>query len=206
MNQSSKPWHILNIDMSHAINPAFALIHLSSSLSLEEWGMASYNSTQLTDVFTYNWLQYMKSIGLEVSHVLVFRRAAGYIHPSAHIDLAFTKDGHPGKSFGFAVNYCIGNDSGEMVWYRASEDIDYSEYEFTHADTPYIAIPLHKLTEISRHRIGNKLTLVRVDIPHNIEVDNINPRVCLSIRLRTDNMGGTTPTWDELTNYLKNYI
>ena len=197
-----KPWHILNVDMTQAINPKYQHIPPKD----KHWDIISYNYWNLEKIFNPDWIEYMKSISLEVSHALVFWREPRYTHASAHIDLAFTTDGRLAKSYNYAVNYCLGEDPGEMIWYDPIDSIDRNDYKFSDAGTPYIDISLDKLTEIGRHSIGNQLTLVRVDIPHNIEILKNMPRTCISIRLRTDIKDNSTPTWDDLVAYTSKHI
>jgi hypothetical protein len=173
-----KPWYALDIDVDSAVNKSFDFDQLLLEANTKNPSLLHtwyFNIENLTKVLSTHWLDYMKSIDIPVQDLLVFHREPGYLHPTAHIDLPY----RAGTKLGAALNWCIGPDDAEMVWYHmpASE----GTYDITEADSNYREWPLEELTECSRRTIGSQCTIVQVDVPHNV-VMNTYPRWLISAR------------------------
>lgn len=194
-----KCWHTLNLDISNAIKPDFNFgKFLTTGENKGVPGDLWYlNQERLTTMFTEEWLQYMESHNAKIWGAMIFYRSPFYVHPEVHIDQVSNKNSTPSA----ALNWVIAdNDDSDMVWYEfpASNGKRLS----TTASTPYVTWPGKDVEhlEISRHCIGNKLTLVRTDIPHNIIVREI-PRWSISVRTEQ-----RYSTWDQIESAFAPYF
>jgi hypothetical protein len=159
--------------------------------------MWTYIDEQVKEMFNQDWLDYMKSLDMEVVKVLLFYRKAHFTHPEAHIDLDETAQSR------YGINWVLGADDSEMVWYNLPNNIsDYPVKTAPVGNYGYIPFPYNELTEIDRRCIGHTPTLVRVDIPHNIVV-NTNPRWAISIRFNADS---ELASWSDTVDYYKRFL
>jgi hypothetical protein len=179
----------LNLDISTALKKDFSLQVLIDEIENSDrpghiWRFDAQ------DFFDPDWHQTMYNLGMNFGSSLVFYRKAHYIHPTAHIDLSWS-DKKPTVS---AINWCVGKDDGDMIWYNEKSPAAETEQDqlLTPADTLYVERELAQLDEIDRYQIGSTPTLVRTDVFHNVEV-RAHPRLCISARCRT------IPVLDELT-------
>jgi hypothetical protein len=89
-----------------------------------------------------------------------------------------------------------------MIWYANNT---------THLDT--LVIPtgsghlyqtynIENLIEIERHTIGNIPTMVRIDVPHNIAVQE-NPRWAISVRIKTKLK---ITDWKDFINFMEPFV
>jgi hypothetical protein len=206
MSLYDKNWHKINIDISGALHNAFNVDNFligAEYVKKNHCGVWGYNSDSLTQMFTEEWLSYMQSLNLEVVSVLIFYRDAYFVFPEAHIDYLFGED-YPYV----AINWVLGNDSSEIVWYNTPADIDQKPRRITQSNQghEYVSWALNEVTEIDRHCIGNTPTIVRVDIPHNIIV-NKNPRWSISVRCRIQGLEKSDkPQWASIVDNMKEYI
>lgn len=190
----NKPWHVLNIDISNSINKNFNFDQLlvDNTMPIRMW---RFGGEQKYDFFDKDWLEYMKSIDVEISSALLFYREPNYQHPTAHVDLPQAHE----TELSPALNWCIGPDLGEMVWYELPAT-QIKEVLLTETSARYADYPIENLTEISRRVIGNQCTLVQVDIPHTVFMDNI-PRWLVSARTIK-----STADWDATVNRFSPWI
>ena len=192
-----KPWRVLDIDVSDAIRSDFNFDQLLADTQLKNPSpvhMWSYLLDNVGQLYSQDWLDYMKNIGLPVLGTLIFWRQANYQHPTIHID----NPDKTGGKLGLSINWCIGPDSAEMVWY---ETPSYSgNFGKTNTGSLYQDWPTEDGVEIARRCIGPTPTLVRVDIPHNVIMNN-QPRLLISCRInfRTD-------TWGQAVEFVKPFI
>ena len=194
-NLYEKPWHVLNIDISNAIR---ADVDVNEKL-FGEWKrgrIARLHTDQLKDIFTPEWLDYMKSLGVEVANVMVFKRAFPSPGDEIHIDLSASQHA------AFALNFVVGEDQSDMVFYDPN---DFKEMGYTQLATPvgtlYLSRSKEGVKEIARRCIGHTLTLVRVDIPHNIDVKA--DRLAISLRM-PDSLN--IDSWEKAVDLLRPYI
>lgn len=125
---------------------------------------------------------------LVIGTIQCFMRKPNYQHPGAHCDML-----PDGTILGAALNWCLGEDDSEMVWYEkpknnaiVNDNHNYVDYEW----------PIESLTETHRHIIGNTPTLVRTDLPHTVDMKN-HERWCVSLRFHND------ITWDQCIEKIK---
>jgi hypothetical protein len=192
-----KPWYALNIDVSNAVRTDLnfrQMLDTANNKKLSSVHTWYFNIENLPTILNNQWLDYMKSINIPIQDLLVFYREPGYLHPTAHIDLPYRDS----AKLGAALNWCVGTDDAEMVWYNLPEDP--GNYDVTEANSNYREWPLADLTECSRRTIGSQCTMVRVDVPHNV-VMNTHPRWLISARTlrRIDN-------WNDAVDFIKPFI
>lgn len=195
----SRNWYELNISIDNAVRSDFdfeQLISTSTHLAKFNWDMWSYRYEELTELFTQDWLGYMKSKNLEISSVLIFYRRAFFTPPEAHIDMPFNKGGE----LSCPINWVVGEDASDMAWYKSASYVNRDNYLLTPANDKYVTIPMGHLVEVNRRRIGNIPTLVRVDIPHAI-IMNEKPRLAISARTKFK-----TNDWDTVLKYMAPHI
>jgi hypothetical protein len=195
----NKNWYILNIDIKNAVNLDFKFEELaqnSTNLNKQHWDMWTYRYDSLTQIFTNDWLEYMRSINLEISSALLFYRLPKVHQFEAHIDMPMIS----GAGLSCPINWVIGKDTSSMVWYNLPEQYNYSNVELTPSNNKYVSFPISELIEIERHVIGNTPTLVRVDIPHMICLDEY-PRWAISARTKVK-----FDSWENTLKYMTPYI
>ena len=167
-------WYNLNVkSTASALNKNWSFPPTSGNYGI--WSLDG----QIKNIFSNEWLEYMKSIGLEIEHVMLFYRNVGLGKFGAHVDIL--PPGKPPLSYTTgALNFVLGGDDSEMVWYKTPSV--QKEVSFTVAKTPYIEWPISELEEVDRVHIGSRLMVVRTNVPHTIKMGNA-PRWCISIRL-----------------------
>ena len=181
-----KPWYRLNLNIDNAIKDRFVFPQIKNPMKI-----CIYDAEQ---IFSGEWLSYMKDQNLIVNRAYVFIRKDYQKDNSAHIDS--TDDGTPNP---ISLNWVQGIDDRDMVWYH-TEGVEL-EYKLTPAGTRYYDVPISKLTEIDRCRIGNQITLVKTDTLHSL-VDGQQPRCCITARLSLD--PGTT--WNQFVEQHQHLI
>jgi hypothetical protein len=91
------------------------------------------------------------------------------------------------------------DDDSDMIWYESpKENVPVTTTEY---GTAQVDIDTSTLAEVGRVCIGNQLTLVRVDIPHNIQVRS-NARFVISLRCRFDDY----MSWNEVVSSFNQYL
>lgn len=188
-----KNWCALKIDVNNAIRKDFDINQLLVN-NTHPTGLWNYIGEDKTKLFTTEWLDYMNSIGVPIAGALIFWRDSNYQHPTAHIDVA------PNECSGLsaAINWCIGEDKGQMVWYELPNTTGYSDQ--TPVDSNYQEWEITSLIESERKVIGNTPTLVRVDVPHNVIMGD-SPRLLITARTME-----VFQNWDEVKTYFRTLI
>jgi hypothetical protein len=203
MEYDIQPWRTLDIDVSFAERKDFDFnAHLNNSTYAKlPGGFFEWRKKDLSQLLNLDWLKYMKSINLEVDHVLGFYRKPFYQHPEAHVDMYYSLK----KPAVFALNYVIDpQDDSEMVWYKFPEFQGKTvEHSATNEVHNYETFPIDKIKdrELARHTIGRKMTMVSVGIPHNV-IMNQRERWCLSFRITITDID----TWDQAVDYMEKFI
>lgn len=143
----------------------------------------------LEEIFSKEWISYLKDLPLPLwKNVLLFYRRPHYYAHRGHVDVQDTSCG---------LNWIIGGKDSEMIWYEMPKHD--RQIKTSIAGTPYLSWPVSEMKEIERHKLSNnKLTLVRVDIPHAIVVRN-DDRWCISVRT----LGKEFNSWDTTVDYFK---
>jgi hypothetical protein len=141
----------------------------------------------------------------DMTSMMLFYRPSNFQYPTAHIDLNTNIIKQTGTihSPPAAINLIYNsNDDSEMIWYHTPE-LEFSDVKWTDADTAYIDFNPSELIECSKCCIGNNLTLVRTDIPHNVIMGN-TPRLSVSIRFKWP--GWKNPTWRGIVDQCSAYL
>lgn len=190
----NKCWYHLNLDNSFALLPDLRT-HNGLVEHFEPTGpinLFTLLKEDLPTLVTNEWLDYMKSLDLELTQCLVFYRLPGAHHPFAHVDQPRTQ-----SKLGVTINWTLNDTDGAMVWYDATNSPGIQQQEF---NTQYVLWPEETLTEIDRCVITNQPTLVRTDIPHNVFIGS-NPRWAFSFRCSI-----RPGTWEENVHRVKHLI
>jgi len=175
----ARPWHVLDIDTTNALNPQFDPYKLRAESTQADAPVSLWkiHGNEVYSVFNKDWLEQLEARGISMSSAMLFYRDAYHVHPVIHIDVF--KDGTPCI---YAFNWVISPvDNSPMVWY----DIEIGTGEVTEnvASTKYQywSMEEYQHTEVARKIIGNELTMVKIGMPHTIIV-NEHPRWLMSIR------------------------
>lgn len=196
--ENLNPWYRLNIDISNAISENGALMIKSwkSSIpgSVQGGYWKLYHDTGLKDFFNKEFLESLSDQKIPVDMMVSFYRKPHYCHPTAHID------GSLSRKVIFGLNWIVADDDdSEMVWYEMPKiEIPITTTEY---GTAQVDIDVSELAEIGRCCVGNHLTLVQVNVPHNVIVRE-KERFVISLRCRTD----TISSWSEAVEFFKPFI
>lgn len=196
----TKPWYELNIDITNAVRADFNFqdLYNKSEFANKPIGIWNFRNDQIDQLLTQEWIDYTKELDMEVKSAMLFYREPHFIYPEAHVDL-FWGDPKPCVS---AINWVLDPlDDSEMVWYDVP--VESGIFEVTPAKTKYLYWPLSEVEDkvLDTRCIGNKPTLVRTGIAHNVIVRN-RPRWVVSARL-----GNTQPdTWEKTVEHFKPFI
>lgn len=129
-------------------------------------------------IFNDNFLiELFEKYNLVIGTIQCFMRKPMYQHPGAHCDMLPN-----GLILGGALNWCIGNDDSEMVWYEHPKSNAVVNDNHNYVDHEW---PITTLKETHRRVIGNTPTLVRTDVPHTIDMKD-HDRWCISLRFHND--------------------
>ncbi len=196
----NKNWYVLDIDILNAINKNFNFEE-PKYITKTKHGVWGFDGDNLTELFDKEWLDYMKSIELEVLAVLIFYRLPHANTNEAHIDLVYGKENFPSIAINWTIN---DNDDSSMIWYKKPDNTVDAPIKVILPEPghKYSSWEISELTEIDRHTIGNRPTVVRIDIPHTVEMKN-NPRWAISIRCKTKS---NISDWDDIVDYISPYI
>ena len=161
---------------------------------VEGWSMPKFDPRYPNQIwrnavkFSRPWVDLLASKGLFVIGSLSFYRPPFCSSNVAHIDL---KKEEP---FIAGFNWVIGGKDSSMSWYKTPEGD--KEIKYTPANTGYYEWPVEELDLVDRCHITDKLTMVRVDVPHSIEVYE-EGRFCVSARII--DIG---KTWEDYIEFL----
>jgi hypothetical protein len=182
-------WYSLNIDFSNALKKDWVW-------EIPDFKNPSIQYTRPSRIFNFEWLNYMKSIGVPIHFVMLFYKSPTYNFPRAHIDVSQV-DVKTNKSLSYmtyAINWVIEGHDSEMKWYNLPKES--SNVKYTSANNPYIDWPISTLTEIDSANIQNLFTLVRTDIPHSVHVNN-KSRWSISVR------SSSLFTWEDSVDHFR---
>jgi hypothetical protein len=190
MELHTRPWYIVDIDISNAIRKDFDF----KKIKFLNNGLVHYhhqNESTISEVFETRWLEQMKLLGVEIQNAEMFYREPNALYPWVHVDAP----GHNNK-YSLALNWCVGPDDGEMVWYNpAGANINCIE------DSPgSYAWPMKDMVETHRHVIGAKCTMIQIDRPHSIIMHDL-PRYCVSVRTKQK-----FDHWNQAVDKMKSFI
>jgi len=130
---------------------------------------------------TNKFIEYLKQFDLDYANTMMFYRSPGSnpfgSNPlTSHIDLD-----HNNELCSPALNYVIGGENSVMNWFKMPDEK--YQVKFTPANTAYCSFKNNELEKIDQAELGQDLTLVRVDIPHNVLIGK-EARLCISIRFK----------------------
>jgi hypothetical protein len=200
-NLSESPWHVLNVDVSNAINKDFDFNKLiNESTTHDLW---PYTGEKLQQLFAPEWLAYMADLGILPDSATIFYRSPFFVEPNAHIDLFQ----NPIRPAVYALNWVVNkDDDSEMVWFD-NPDIpgEYIMYDATEVGSRNMSWPMTYFADkpIYRRTLGNQLTLLTTGWPHNIIV-NKTPRWCISLRFSTRTFN--IQSWEEAIAHFDKFI
>jgi hypothetical protein len=175
-------WYTVKIKTENAFNPSF-VIPSATEKPLEVWVYPA------STVFSSEWLEYTKSLGMNFTVAKIFYRQVGCNADKAHIDTLQLNQPT------FALNWLFSGGKGsKMVWY----EVPPGEHVLTRSPSgiPFFGWPISTLTPIEEYEIGDKVTLVKTGIPHSI-FSGPTERWCASAREDDDS------TWDSMVQRLK---
>lgn len=180
----SRPWQIIDVDTRDALNPNFDAekFRAESEFADRPAGIWSVRGDQMLDFINADWLALLETRGIPVGSFLMFYRQPFLVYPEAHVDLFW----HNSEPHIFALNWIFSpNDDSYMTWYDVANET--GTISITSAETKYSYWKMEDVAhkEFARHTIGDKLTMVRTGIAHNIIV-NEQPRWCMSLRFKSN--------------------
>ena len=157
-------YYITKLETNNMFDPTWKFIPKRHPLDLQ------INVMPFTDYF----IKYLESFNLLINSTLVFYTTIS--HNFAHVDLKGNMErANP------ALNYIISGKRSVMNWY--SNPKIKPEVRITPSGTLLNHFALEDLELIDSYEVTkNELALVRVDIPHSIQIRD-EPRICISIRL-----------------------
>ena len=183
-----KCWYELAIPVTNALRPDWVFpVNPKPGMII---------SPKAHEAFTPEWVELMRSHGLPINHVLMFYKQPWNRSPIAHVDMV-----SPTEPKAWAINWVVGGRKSVMRWYTGHEGRP-SEHAVTMMDTDYRFWTRSTLTEVDSKEIQQTLTLVRTDVPHNIDVD-AEPRWGISVRI-PDRF--VSSRWDEVVAKLQHLI
>ena len=192
-------WYKTKIDTSNAIKPSYIW---------PDFKQMNTNTRAMMinpyDILDPDWTAQLNAMGLTDISTILFYSAENYAHARAHTDLI----GPPTDPIfpSYAFNLTVGPDTKDMVWFDPDAlRSEYKEipYKNKGQDAVYGDWPLDLSTEIDRVRIGDCLTLVRINVPHWVSSSD-QPRISVSLRFFSSNLA--TATWDEALHLFKDIL
>lgn len=198
------PYYELDIDISDALSTKLDLFQLHKSLDGHPIAIWEYKHTELEQIYSREWLEYMCSIGLQIGNTLIFYRNPHYLNPVVHIDTyANASVNH------YAVNFVLDpNDDSDMIWYSYPPGMTHlPPLTYTHTRMHYIGWDLGSYTgqELHRYTIGRRMTLVNTSMPHTIETRS-RPRWSISTRFYRVLNKEANQNWQQAVNDFQPYL
>lgn len=178
-------YYRLNIDTSGALKSTWKMPEPKGNYGI--W----YPSAK--EIFSDNWLEYTKNLGIDFKHALLFYRGPNTTSKEAHVDTHATSH----KFVNFAINWVIGGRESSMHWYKLPDMKVASVVKDPTTSVPYTTFQFKDLEPIESCSISDQITLVKTEIPHSITMGS-DPRWCISARIADDKM-----TWEEVVQYLR---
>jgi hypothetical protein len=196
-----QPWHELTLDVTNALRKDIVLndLLINSEFVNAPGGIWHFQADTIEKLLSADWIQHMHEIGIPVRNLMIFYRTPYFLHTEAHIDLLWS--GGPAIS---AINWTVdAQDDSDMIWYDTPPDPPVED--MTPAETKYTSWHLDQIApyESARKTIGITPTLVRTDIPHNVETRSRH-RWCLSVRYKIPEGTSWAGTVDYFTPWIKN--
>ena len=188
-------WYSLNIDFSNALRKDW------------EWKVPDLKKSNIqfesSRIFNTEWLSYMNSIGIPISHSLLFYRIPNGDPLRAHVD-TYPKD-YSSKDqidineknytlIPYALNWVFEGEDSEMKWYNLPDKFPDTKLSMTNAQ--YIDYSVSDLEEIDNTNIQNYFTLVRTDVPHTV-ITHEKSRWAISIR------SSVLYNWNDVVNHFR---
>jgi predicted small secreted protein len=103
-------WYNLNVDVSDAVRNSWL------------WQSTDHNNNMRKyandEIFNNSWLDRMSAINMPITGSLVHHKPKFFSSSEAHVD---TYKGIGGACFG--INWVIGGQDGEMVWYELPDEV-----------------------------------------------------------------------------------
>ena len=180
--EANSCWYELDIDTSTAFKQGYTLPAVNGK-------DVSVLRVPTDDIFDPTWIGHLSARGIDITDALLFWRPAWFTNTHAHID------GDIKQSATSGLNWVIGGTGSEMAWYHTPSVPTVVEY--TKAGTAFSSWPISNLVERDRRRIQERMTLVRVDVPHAIFVKD-EPRWCISLRTNQPGLA-----WEDRVNFMR---
>lgn len=151
--------------------------------------LISITDRKWTEFFTNDFVAFIESI-LPLERVQIFTKPNFWNFKNAHID--------SGKIYALNVVYVHTGKISKpsyMEWFDIVHQSSKKETLLTMANTPYLDYKENEIQLIETQCLDNKLSLVRVDIPHRV-ITGFNHRTCFSFRF-IDKF----KSWEEVKQY-----
>jgi hypothetical protein len=148
------------------------------------------------NILTDSAYQYFNGYGLN-KNFMVFYQKSKKVKSTVHVDYLSNGNLANGDYHPYSLNVII-KGQGSMQWFHPEG----SGILRTHAvGVRYRLWPLFQKGSVIDSWDEGKVALVRTDVPHNTFNDDLEDRVCVSIRWKNMLM-----PWDELINKLDNEL
>lgn len=175
-------YYNLDIDITSALNKNWTFPTNHESISDPIW---IYSAETIFDPV---FLKYTKCLGVPIISSTIFLRKPGSYHSFAHVD-------YP-KNLSSAINWTINGIDSHMIWYELPNG--QGSFKTNSAGRQGQIWNRETLTEISRYSILESPVLVRINIPHLVDMPKIgNLRWCISARLDFPDI-----SWEEVVDNL----
>jgi len=197
----TRPWHRLNINIDNALHKDFdpAQFYQQSQFAGLPGGVWTFNRSRIGELFSSEWLDYMRSLNMEVGSCVVFYRTPHYVHATAHVDTFADYNAAV-----YALNWTLDpKDNSDMVWYNPPEDFGYTTVS---EGIPTKLWPMEQLVghEYAKLIVGKQMTMINVTYPHNIIVRE-RERWAFSVRLTPEANAGIN-TWADAVDKHQHFI
>lgn len=197
-----KNWYRLNIDVSNALKKDFNFDNLKKKHESNPVSLFFFPTSD--ELFNQEWLEYMKSIDLEVYTTLIFYRVSNYKHDQAHIDI--DEIDNPERPYCiYGINWVLDpDDDSEMIWYDPINTPAAVDRMPQFSNLPNYHWPLEDVEagENTRLTIGRQPTLVNIGVPHNVETFE-KERWSISVRIKEKNQ---IKSWNDAVEYFQSFI
>lgn len=173
MNQYYVP---LNIKTKNVLRPDWENIK-----EIQEFGIRKYPRAEIKSLLNPSFFYVLDTV-LPIYTMTVFTTGPNFT-TETHIDIAEIHNGEVLIGC-HAINLVVhkGPEIGYMRWYKSKKD-DGLDVTYTPANTPKLGFEKSNLDLVEEHQINEYVTLVRTDVPHDIETFN-STRICFSIRFK----------------------
>jgi hypothetical protein len=192
---NTKCWYNLNINVENALLPEYnSADKLFKKFNPDkEIGHWIFNHQTLPEIFSQDWLNYMKDSNLELGSIMITYRAPFFFRPYVHVDVS------QHEKLSLSINWTIDNNNSYMNWFTMPTR-DPDGFQYGPLNNPYPEWKNDEFTEVDRCYISANPVLVRIDAPHNIIVGD-TPRWCMVARTwhREDN-------WNDAINFARDFI